>query len=676
VGVAEGFAVNNDGVWATYCKKCVPVRKEEEKAEVTSEGEVYFPYSANSVAAVKSLPSSRWNATKKCWTVELSENSIVRCMDVFSRMNLKVADNIVKLYEDTKNKTVAKMSGTIGNANLFPYQMEGVAFLTHKDKSLLGDEMGLGKTVQVLCSMDKNIGTIVVCPSSLKYNWEKECKVWRKDLNPIVINNRDDFRIPNAGEVIIINYDIIPDEKQENAAPFMLVCDEVHLTKNYRTKRHKGVKLLASIATKVVGLTGTPITNKPFDLFGVLGSLCMDKEVFGSWGNFLKVFNGQKNRWGGFDFGSPSPIVPELLRRVMLRRLRNDVLPDLPKKTINTITIDCNDPILTELMTRLFNDYESFFAMEELPDFSEFSAIRAKLAMSRLPALIEMIESHEEENIPLIVFSAHKEPVERIGLREGWAFITGDVKPIDRQKIVDDFQNGKLKGVAITIGAGSMGLTLTRAWKAIFLDLDWTPALNSQAEDRICRIGQTKPCEIVRLVSDHVLDIHILNLIAQKMDLFQKAIDDCMTINPLSVTSTGAESQEEYEARMAEAAANKAQEKERNLKQLDPQAYAKKRVAIMLQNEQKRAKGTFSVPAKIEGELKDQIVKGLNMMLDRCDGAIEEDGVGFNKPDACLSRYLYASGLDNQETLLVAYYMLRRYPRQMGDIFNSQDDMA
>jgi SWI/SNF-related matrix-associated actin-dependent regulator 1 of chromatin subfamily A len=662
----EGFACCDESMWSTYCKKCVPIQQKSVKCEITGEGKVYFPYDPNTVAVVKTMPGAKWQKEENCWKVNVDENSIVRVVEICSKLNMNIAPAIIDLFEATKNKTMQKVETILFGKDLFPYQVDGVAFLTHKDKCFLADEMGLGKTVQALCSLPANTGTIIVCPASLKYNWQRECVKWRNDLKPIIVSKRDEFRNPNAGEVIIVNYDILP-EDGVGGEKYILVCDEVHLTKNYKTLRHKAVKALANNASKIIGMSGTPMLNKPFDLFGVLSALHMEKEVFGSWQNFLKLFGAFKNRWGGFEFGTPSNLVPEMLKRVMLRRKRDEVLPDLPKKTITDIVVNGIPEDLLKQMNAFYPNWSSFMDDEEIPDFEEFSEIRRKLALSRVPALVEMIESHEEEGIPLVVFSVHREPIEFLAKREGWGKIIGNISNIQKDKAVQDFQNGHLKGLAATIGAGGTGLTLTRAWKAIFLDLDWTPGSNIQAEDRICRLGQTRPCEIIRLSSNHPLDQHVSKLLSKKIELHSKAIDECMTISPINFEQ--GENEEAYLSRMQEAANNKAVTSKMPLSPLDKQKNAMNRVNKILENEREKSKGRFVEPKEIDTKLEYQIRQGLKKMLEVCDGAIDEDNQGFNKPDAYLSRHLCDAGLDNKEVLLTAYYMLSRYPRQMKNIF-------
>ncbi len=125
----------------------------------------------------------------------------------------------------------------------------------------------------------------------------------------------------------------------------------------------------------------------------------------------------------------------------------------------------------------------------DLPGFESFSRIRALLAQSRIPAMLEMVEEYEEAETPLLVFSAHKAPIKALENRSGWAIITGETSAEDRFDIVKRFQEGKLNGVGLTIGAGGVGLTLTRASNILFVDLDWKPSMNIQAEDRAHRIG-------------------------------------------------------------------------------------------------------------------------------------------------------------------------------------------
>jgi intein/homing endonuclease len=390
-------------------------------------------------------------------------------------------------------------------------------------------------TVQSLVALPEGERVIVISPAAVKYNWADEIKMWRPDYKSYICSGKDSFKLPEIGEIVIINYDILPkwlaptkdsgkrtqkgdvikvadlsDEQKKSLSETTVIADECHLVKNYRASRSQKVTQLARACKRVWFMTGTPLMNRPQDLFGVLQS--GDMHPLGNWYNFVRLFNGYKNQWGGYDFGMPGPEVPERMKRVMLRRLKTEVLKDLPPKTYQKIEVNdlgsallqrLNDFIVAtavheglisadDVTSKLLKDTEKVRAlsskleMTSLPSFEQFSEIRALLAEARIPAMLEEVESYEESDTPLIVFSAHKAPINELAKRDGWEIITGDTDPEVRRNIVHAFQNGKLKGVGLTIKAGGVGLTLTRASHALFVDLDWTPALNIQAEDRMC----------------------------------------------------------------------------------------------------------------------------------------------------------------------------------------------
>jgi SWI/SNF-related matrix-associated actin-dependent regulator 1 of chromatin subfamily A len=585
VAVGAGYCTGSPGNWKTYCENCLPERKgaatttAPARRELTAAGQVFSPYEPDNLDLYRAMPGAKWNRDGKCWNVSLQPGDRHRLLELADRLDLEVAPEL-------RNVEESRQAQAAHHAGLYPFQVTGVDWMAKGDDRLLGDEMGLGKTVQALCALEQNAACLCIVPASLKHNWANECRKWRPDLEPVILNGRNSFRFPTAGEVVIINYDIlptwlqpkkdhpnakawevnmkhVPQSTQQACQDMVLILDEVHKVKNYKSGRSKKVNGLCRLIGRVWGLSGTPLENRPLDLWGVLSCLEMARTVFGGFNRFLEKMNGQKKFIGryrrkfvGYEFGTPEPIVPELMRRVMLQRKREDVLPDLPGKVYTTIKVPLPNN-LRSTMDDLWNEWgEVIEHQRELPPFEQFSTLRQQLAESRIEAVEEMVEDHEEQDIPLVVFSAHVAPVRRLGSRPGWAYIDGSVSSARRQQIVDDFQAGKLKGVAVTIRAGGVGLTLTRAWKAIFIDLDWAPPLNQQAEDRICRIGQTAPhCEVVRLVSDHVLDEHVLHLIAWKMGLIEAALEREIDAVPQPrqhvENAVVEETQEEFEQRMA-----------------------------------------------------------------------------------------------------------------------------
>ncbi|NDB84784.1 MAG: DEAD/DEAH box helicase, partial [Alphaproteobacteria bacterium] len=255
------------------------------------------------------------------------------------------------------------------------------------------------------------------------------------------------------------------------------------------------------------------------------------KESFVTWDNFKYMFNGRNSLYG-VNWGNPRAEVPEILKRVCLRRQRKDVLPDLPEKTYNNIQVEL-DLVKDREAIQVANEIEEAIVKNGISDedllkgegieFETMARARRLLATAKIDSMLEMIEEYEEAEQPVVVFSAHRDPVEVFRNREGWAIINGDTTPENRTKIENDFQSGKLKGVACTIKAGGVSITLTNAHIAIFTDLEWTPALNLQAEDRICRIGQTRGVIVNKLVVNHPLDNRIANILAKKQNLISKS---------------------------------------------------------------------------------------------------------------------------------------------------------
>lgn len=452
--------------------------------------------------------------------------------------------------------------------SLFRFQLEGVAKLRTADRFLLADEMGLGKTVQALAALPTHRPVVVIAPAAVKGVWAAECRKWRPDYRPTVLSGRGTFRWPRDGELLIVNYDILPPspaELKEAAAGVrrgpsrkesrmlfrleespvregtVIIADEAHALKSGKTLRTKRFAALAKTVAEKKGklwlLTGTPILNRPPELWTLLRVNGTAKVAFpGGWGEFIRLFRAVPGAYGMRWSYEPLPEVVERIRRVSLKRRRTEVLPDLPRKLhrdiatpIDEETRKACDRVLVELRKKGI-DLEAAFEEAAATKafgaaFEEMSRARAMLATAKIPALLSVVEEFEEQDEPLVVFSAHRPPVDLLEGRPGWATITGSTAPEERTRIVERFQTGELRGLGVTIKAGGVGLTLTRAAHALFVDLEWTPALNSQAEDRLCRIGQTRGVQVTRLVADHPLDERVAELLAEKQKLIEASTE-------------------------------------------------------------------------------------------------------------------------------------------------------
>lgn len=455
---------------------------------------------------------------------------------------------------------------------LYPFQKTGVHWLSTHPFGLLADEMGLGKTIETLIALPAMAAVLICCPKIAKGTWKREIDKWRPEFTRITeIPTRAAFRWPMPGEVVIVNYDILPDAvdcltckntgriqgwssqfvhgwtpcpecstKRVASLPpegVRLVGDEIHMTKGAsatRTKNWRGISrgVIARGGTVWV-LTGTPLLNEAPELWAILDGAGLAREAFGSWSHFKDVMGGSSVDFSKEQDNSKRVTVwakeprdkeevGRCLSKVMLRRLRIEVLPDLPTKRWEARTVDCLSLAQRKELDAI--DWALIDDPEAWRDIRNFSHIRKMLAQAKTPAMLEIVRK-EFPGIPLVVFSAHRHPIDTLAKLPGWTTITGDTNSDDRTRIENAFQKGDLAGIGATIGAGGVAMTLTHSNRVLFVDQHPTPALNAQAEDRVCRIGQNEGVLVTILVADHPIDKRIAEVLARKQALVDATIE-------------------------------------------------------------------------------------------------------------------------------------------------------
>lgn len=491
----------------------------------------------------RAMPGAKWHEEQLLWEVSADLKDRETILKFCDKMSIEVPDNFRNFSIPRDVLEILKNAKTAGAYN---FQLDGIYHLAMKNKAILGDDMGLGKTVQALLALPRNEKVLIATPSNPKYNWEVEAKRWRPDYDIRVVEGRgvSELRLqlpPREGEIVIMNYDILPGNKRDLGEDegfeivgivekmwkdIIFIADEAHYMKNRDSVRHKKGKILSRLAKKTWLLTGTPMLGYPDDLWGLLVAGGMHEICYGDWENFKTLFNYRKGevsrnrRWG-----MPTLEGSARLLRAMLRRNKREVL-DLPEKQRHDIQVTGLPEHVKAKLDELYDDFWYMLDDNRLPPFHEMAKVRNQLAIARTEAAIEVVEKFEANNNPLIVFSAHRFPVDEIGKRDGWKTITGDTSSKKKQEIVEQFQNGNLKGVAATITAGNEGITLTNANNILFVDLDWTPSNNWQAEDRINRIGQNaESLNVIRLVSSHAMDRKVLDILTAKIQRIEKAIN-------------------------------------------------------------------------------------------------------------------------------------------------------
>lgn len=591
--------------------------------------------------------------------------------------------------------------------SLYDYQRSGIEWLATQDSAILADDMGLGKTVQALIAAPQGDPILVICPAIAKGVWMDEAAKWRPDLIPVVISGRGNFRWPIPGEMVIINYDILPGKmvkggkyetvKLSVGAPepdTVVIADEAHKIKNPGAQRSKKVKALMKMARDNGGkswvLTATPIVGKPLELWSLLGAI--DRAPFSGKKEFVRMMDGVQDRWGGYQWGTDiDPEVPKRLEPVMLRRVKDEVLTDLPAKRVQDIPVEGLTKSEMKQLDAIMDKWSAVLRKGDLPPFKEMSAARAMLAKSKIPSLLKIVEEYEEADEPLVVFSAYRAPIDMLGEREGWITITGSDDDKAKRRKAREFQDDpSIKGIALTIEAGGTAITLTRASNLIFNDLGWSPSDNAQARDRIHRIGQEYPVLIQRLVADHALDRRLAEILDTKATIIDRSVDAARkgtesVVDPeiaieldriaegLEAETRGmvaelgkyVEEQETYRRKIAAWSADKKGREERRMERewqdKIKQSARNRRVDIKVEDDDMRR------PAETAAEFwaLDGLIKLRAMDFDR---AAKENFMGFSKADSSLGWVLAdraPMGLSDAEWVL-ALSILPKYHRQIG----------
>lgn len=607
------------------------------------------------IPKLKALPGARWDPAFKVWRVSVDDGSLLDLINRLNGLGCAVPEELLQRASGLAVKADridAEALSRAQDARLYPFQREGVRWLCQRPQALLADEMGLGKTIQVLMALPSGAPVLVVCPAVVKHNWKKEAEKWRPDYRVDLLSGHGSFRWPGPGEILVVNYDVLPEGVSEPARGTILAGDEIHMTKGRGTLRTRRFRILAEAVSarggRVWGVTGTPLLNRPPELYQVLDNLGLAGAAFGSFKRFYYLFGAFKDGFGTV-WGSPKPEVPELLGRVQLRRERAAVLADLPSKTWQEVTVNGMPKSLQRLCDEALEAWEaaSQEKMGGLPPFELMSEVRASLALYKTPFVLDLVEHYEEAGEPVVVYSAHRHPVEELAKREGWAAILGGTPAEERARIVESFQAGELKGLALTIKAGGLGITLTHACHAVFVDLEWTPALNTQAEDRLMRIGQVNACQYVILVADHALDARLTEILCEKKQLI------AATVHASAAVKVGSEILQE--AVVVEGARDAEDPTVKGLREgwlvrCDCGEVLSVNVAGAMSKHPgwKYVKcpecGLFQwvgTDEFVSAEERSQLKVSLERLLGVCDGAVSRDDQGFNRFDAPVARRIY-----------------------------------
>ena len=531
---------------------------------------VSFPYDGALVSAVKALPRRKFDGATKTWTVPL----LASCALGIATM---AAENDFDMDEGTQDWLATVSEEAEANAKLSraheaeamskdvearlaelrlplrPFQKAAVAYALRNRRILIGEEQGLGKTIEALATIHAAgaYPAVIVCPASLKFNWEKEARKFLPLSVTVRVLNGKSADV--SASIYVLNYDVLGKHIDALIAlkPQAVVCDESHYIKSYRARRSELATKLLAVAPMRLLLTGTPVLNRPQELISQIKALGRLDDFGGFW-NFASRFCNAHRTQYGWDMSGAANLeeLNSTLRRSMyVRHLKSEVLTELPEKQYATVSLPLENraeydraeaDVVSWYAEQATRDEEFLASLKgldkderkarirERQDEAEqkaqqaeslvrIEALKQLSARLKMPAVIEWVESFLESGEKLVLFAHHKSIVKELSAHFKAPSITGETPLMNRQAAVDRFQTDpNCKLIVLNIQAGGVGLTLTASSNVAFCEFAWNPGTMDQSSDRVHRIGQRNAVMVTNLVGEETIDEWIIDLIEQK----------------------------------------------------------------------------------------------------------------------------------------------------------------
>lgn len=468
---------------------------------------------------------------------------------------IKTCDEMKELKDrlhNIENKVFQPPYGLM--AKLRDYQKQGYNWMRTLDYlgfgGILADEMGLGKTLQTITLIlsREHTRSLIVAPTSLIYNWYSEFKKFAPSLKVLICNGTREERKNNIEnykdyDVIITTYNMLRNDLEHYTMFFdYCILDEAQNIKNPNSLNAKCVKKIKSRIR--FALTGTPVENSLMELWSIFdfimpGYLYDEKRFTTRY--FRRLEEGPE-------------ILEEIHKMVkpfILRRLKKNVIKELPDKIEKTMFIPLEDE--QKIVYETYSEYAKDLIQKKVEN-DEFKKSRIEIlsyvtklrqicldpsvtmenyngGSGKIEALKDILEESIEGQHKVLVFSQFTSVLKNIGkiLNEKsmeYCYLDGSMTSNDRMKMVNEFNDGNKNIFLISLKAGGTGLNLTSADIVIHFDPWWNPAVEDQATDRAHRIGQKNVVEVIKLISSGTVEEKILELQNSKRELIDKVLSD------------------------------------------------------------------------------------------------------------------------------------------------------
>jgi len=529
--------------------------------------ELTVPFDKDLINAIKGILGSYYLKKEKKWYLP----GVLVYAFIVQRLKFILGESLREwANNEYSNQRLISNGRVYLNHTIYPYQYKGIATIeAYQGRLLLADEMGLGKTVQVIGYLSLHPEfkrVLIVCPTTLKLNWQRELLYWSSKKS-VILTSQTPEEITER--ISIINYTILQYWSKEllKVEWDLIVFDEVHYVKTLGTTkkpihRTRAAFELSKKAEHIIGLSGTPIENRPRELWVPLKMI--NPVLFPVEWSFYMRYCDPKNNGFGMNFNGASNMseLNDYLKTfVMLRRKKSEVLTELPYKIIKSIYLELSNK---KEYSRIENDFISYvtekfgakideaikamFALEigSAIDTGKVSELKTSIILNKanILAKIELlkqlailgilddiciwIDDFIETGEKLIVFGIHKEILDRLYLKykKISVKIDGSVSARNRQLAVDSFQkDSNIKLFFGNMEAAGVGITLTAASNVAILEYPWKPGILAQAIDRAHRIGQKNTVTVYQFVAANTIMETVIKVLNKKMSLINSILD-------------------------------------------------------------------------------------------------------------------------------------------------------
>ncbi|KAH9492456.1 SWI/SNF- matrix-associated actin-dependent regulator of chromatin sub A-like protein 1 [Bulinus truncatus] len=501
---------------------------------------VEIGYNAAIIEYFKHFKTRRYDSVNKIWSFQLEDydqfikglNSLKPDIEIDA-----LPSWILKTFKPGGNKTDTEVVADLKNVDkelvetLMPFQRLSVNFAIHQNgRILIADDMGLGKTLQALCIAayyKSEWPLLVVSPSSVRFDWSQQIKKWLPSVVDInVVETGKDSAV--SGLVNIISYDLLSkkDKELKKQSFKVIIMDESHFLKSPKAVRTKSALPLLKTANRVILLSGTPALSRPSELFSQIIAVCPNVFNFHDYG--VRYCNAKQMPWGWDYSGSSNMQELQLFleKKIMIRRMKKDVLSQLPSKTRHLVFLNIKKCKSLSNVSKIMsnNHLKSQDRREMLLQYFH-ETCRVKLDSVR-QYILDLIESDKK----FLIYAHHTEMMDSIeeciskktpGLK--YIRIDGRTPSEQRNYFCKKFQTDSSYRVAVlSITAANAGLNLCAASLVVFAELFWNPGVLVQAEDRVHRIGQEDSVCVQYLVAKGTADDYIWPLVQDKLNILSK----------------------------------------------------------------------------------------------------------------------------------------------------------